>query len=96
MADSTGCGITARLGSSSKIISSNIGGSVMVRERDDVVGLDGAILTHPRSAEGERSRTIPLPTRWSIAGLAKRDCAPISSRKKWRQAMPKLRRQRLN
>ena len=29
---------------------------VMVRERDDVVGMDGSILTHPRRAESERSR----------------------------------------
>ena len=29
---------------------------VMVRDRDDVVGLDGAILTHPRCNQSERSR----------------------------------------
>ena len=29
---------------------------VMVHERDDVVGMDGSILTHPRGAESERSR----------------------------------------
>ena len=54
---------------------------VMVRDRDDVVGLDGAILTHPAVLKAS-GHVDTLPIRWSIAGLAKRDCARISSRKK--------------
>ena len=54
---------------------------VIVRDRDDVVGLDGSILTHPAALEAS-GHVDTLPIRWSIAGRAKRDCAPISSPKK--------------
>src|SRR5437868_11674288 len=54
---------------------------VTVRERDDVVGLDGAILTI-RPCSKQVVTSILLRIQWSIAGLARRDCARISSRKK--------------
>ena len=68
----------------------------MVRERDDVVGMDGAILTHRavlKASGHEDTFSDPMV-----------DCRTCKARlradqlagKKWGQAMPKLRRQRLD
>ena len=70
---------------------------VMVHERDDVVGMDGAILTHPAvlKASGHVEEILRSDDRLPhLQGCA---CAPTKSvGEKGRQAMPKLRRQRLN
>ncbi len=67
---------------------------VMVRERDDVVGMDGSILTHRAVLKASGHAKILSAIRWSIAGPAKRGCAPISlPEKKRRKTMPELRRQ---
>ena len=50
----------------------------MVQLRDDVVGLDAAILMAPQGVGGERPPRRRSPTRWSTAATARSASAPTS------------------
>ena len=52
----------------------------VVQERDDVVGLDAAILMNPTRLEGQRPRRRPSPTRWWTARTASGASAPTTWR----------------
>ena len=50
----------------------------MVQLRDDIVGLDAAILMAAEGLGGERPRGRRSPTRWSTAATARSASAPTS------------------
>ena len=69
---------------------------VIVRDRDDVVGLDGSILTHPAALEASGHVDTFHRSDGRLPDVQSAIARRSARRKKWHEAMPKLRRQGFN
>ena len=63
---------------------------VMVRERDDVVGLDGSILTHRAVLKGERTRGYLQRSDGGLSDVQDAPARRSGAGEKRREAMPEL------